>query len=465
MLLQRLQASARVLFSVHGRWCAKHQIPALLTICVVSCLLFYPALDLYFWTASSSLSNGGDGIGSSTGTAAVLGAFERQQDQGRGEKVRTSLKSGGVWRRRLRARERAYSDLAIPWDGLTGYSVCEDDKCWDRCPRRLASSTSAVSSGGTTVRLLRVLLTSEEVTASREGHVHVHEAEHGSLSLRTLHRGLRLEHDLYERLRALEADPRSGVKAVGEPISVFGLWNRSETALLDDPSLEGTIDASTLAAVQPHHATFRSLLAGRRWSLAGPDRDRPHLHRADFLALHYPVQTSHNDEGEEAARLLKAWSGMVVESLGSSGSSIERSSAPRRKMLLRRTPPSSPLSPPSSDTASSSASDSLLFALAYFIVGMYVYLTLRKLDQVHSRTGLVFTGLVEIAVSGVLSLSVCALFGIEFDLVPWKLLPFVVAVLGVDNMLLLCVFTSPSTATSEWSLMARKRKKCTGPTP
>lgn len=44
---------------------------------------------------------------------------------------------------------------------------------------------------------------------------------------------------------------------------------------------------------------------------------------------------------------------------------------------------------------------------------------MRQMKAVHSRIGLTFTALVEIAVSTVTSLSVCALVGFKVTMVPW----------------------------------------------
>lgn len=41
------------------------------------------------------------------------------------------------------------------------------------------------------------------------------------------------------------------------------------------------------------------------------------------------------------------------------------------------------------------------------------------MDAVHSRIGLTFTALVEIAVSTITSLSVCAIVGFKVTMVPW----------------------------------------------
>jgi hypothetical protein len=44
---------------------------------------------------------------------------------------------------------------------------------------------------------------------------------------------------------------------------------------------------------------------------------------------------------------------------------------------------------------------------------------MRQMNAVHSRIGLTFTALLEIAVSTITSLSVCALVGFKVTMVPW----------------------------------------------
>jgi hypothetical protein len=48
---------------------------------------------------------------------------------------------------------------------------------------------------------------------------------------------------------------------------------------------------------------------------------------------------------------------------------------------------------------------------------------MRRMDTVHSRIGLCFTGLVEILVSTITSLSVCAIGGFRITMVPWYVRP------------------------------------------
>lgn len=57
--------------------------------------------------------------------------------------------------------------------------------------------------------------------------------------------------------------------------------------------------------------------------------------------------------------------------------------------------------------------------LAYLGFFVYVAWSVRRMDAVHSRLGVTFTALVEIAVSTITSLSVCALVGFRITMVPW----------------------------------------------
>ena len=65
---------------------------------------------------------------------------------------------------------------------------------------------------------------------------------------------------------------------------------------------------------------------------------------------------------------------------------------------------------------------SILLAFSYVAyLAFFVYFgrSMRRMDTVHSRIGLAFTGLVEIVVSTLTSLSVCAIVGFRVTMVPW----------------------------------------------
>ncbi|KAG5642408.1 hypothetical protein DXG03_002840 [Asterophora parasitica] len=72
--------------------------------------------------------------------------------------------------------------------------------------------------------------------------------------------------------------------------------------------------------------------------------------------------------------------------------------------------------------------------LAYIGFVAYVVWSVGNMTAVHSRIGITFTALVEITVSTITSLSVCALVGFKVTMVPWQLLPIVIVFVGAENM-------------------------------
>lgn len=71
---------------------------------------------------------------------------------------------------------------------------------------------------------------------------------------------------------------------------------------------------------------------------------------------------------------------------------------------------------------------------AYTAFAIYCFRLFRRLNMVHSRLGLAFTGIVEIVVSTITSVSVCALVGFRVTMVPWEVFPIIVLFIGVENM-------------------------------
>ncbi|KAG8970809.1 hypothetical protein FRC03_000026 [Tulasnella sp. 419] len=76
----------------------------------------------------------------------------------------------------------------------------------------------------------------------------------------------------------------------------------------------------------------------------------------------------------------------------------------------------------------------IIVYLAYFTLVGYFSGPLRKMDTVHSRFGLAFTGIVEIVASTITSVSVCALWGFRVTMVPWGILPVMIVFVGAEDM-------------------------------
>ena len=76
-----------------------------------------------------------------------------------------------------------------------------------------------------------------------------------------------------------------------------------------------------------------------------------------------------------------------------------------------------------------------IFGIAYALFIIYVSISLSRLNQVHSRFGLAITGIVQLCVSTIMSISLLELCGWRLRLLPWTVVPFVIVVVGVENML------------------------------
>ena len=94
----------------------------------------------------------------------------------------------------------------------------------------------------------------------------------------------------------------------------------------------------------------------------------------------------------------------------------------------------------------------------FFVVILYIFLfailgaQISDAHKVHSRFGLAFTGIVQLVCSAVMSFSVLVLLGwngwgssLQEPALPTYILPFVIVVVGVENMsTLVCGFLYPS---------------------
>jgi hypothetical protein len=57
--------------------------------------------------------------------------------------------------------------------------------------------------------------------------------------------------------------------------------------------------------------------------------------------------------------------------------------------------------------------------VTYLMVFIHFSGSMRRMNTVHSRFGIAFTGIVEIIVSTLTSVSVCAIWGFRVTMVPW----------------------------------------------
>lgn len=277
----------------------------------------------------------------------------------------------------------------------------------------------------------------------------------GALSKRTLHQTLQLQRELERRL--LEGDvpgltcvrDGAGRCAISSPAS----WWDSEAALLADGDVHSTLSLPSSAT---SGRTDLSLPLTVTNTLVGVGRDvRGTVMGAQFLALSFYLEDT-SAEGvlkgigswtEESARerakaawrktvsdavASKGWPGPGVEKMGET----REAKTPGRRIILKVQEPREP-GPLQQQRGADSPSflqhlphiplhanprlfEDVLFAIGYAVVGLYVVAKTRGTNQVHSKLGLTMTGVVELLLSGIMSLSVSWLTSLPIGLVPWS---------------------------------------------
>ncbi|KAH9999064.1 sterol-sensing domain of SREBP cleavage-activation-domain-containing protein [Russula vinacea] len=70
--------------------------------------------------------------------------------------------------------------------------------------------------------------------------------------------------------------------------------------------------------------------------------------------------------------------------------------------------------------------------------------------SVHNGIGLIFTGAIEMLVSTITSLSVCALVGFRVTMIPWGIFPLVIMFIGTENMFTLVEAVVKTSITLPW---------------
>ncbi|KAG0002830.1 hypothetical protein BGZ65_002289 [Modicella reniformis] len=75
-----------------------------------------------------------------------------------------------------------------------------------------------------------------------------------------------------------------------------------------------------------------------------------------------------------------------------------------------------------------------LLATAYFVMFFYISLSVGKVDLVKSKYGLGIAAVATVFVSLLMSIGICSVFGVTLTLMPWEILPFMIIVVGVENI-------------------------------
>ncbi|EMD34398.1 hypothetical protein CERSUDRAFT_117275 [Gelatoporia subvermispora B] len=288
----------------------------------------------------------------------------------------------------------AQHDLRHLWDGNAALRVRDD-------------SDARVSCGvGGLLRAERVLVSS---VSPDEGL--------GALDRDTLVTTLRLQRHIADTLRATGIPCITTADGTCFSLGPAAFWDYDEDALAADPDILDTLNLSYNVTVSGIPITAEMVLAGRELS----DPSSTYIDAAMFLVLTYffPDTDCLGNAGHFQ------WLQALEEAAGYSSNLIVQVQAPRLIALEYQ----------KAETSRRHFSILSVFSyIAYSAFFVYCFRSMRRMKMVHSRLGLAFTGLVEIVVSTLTSVSVCALVGFRVTMVPWELLPIVVLFIGVENM-------------------------------
>ncbi|THV81617.1 hypothetical protein D6D29_05244 [Aureobasidium pullulans] len=188
-------------------------------------------------------------------------------------------------------------------------------------------------------------------------------------------------------------------------------WNNSLARLEADPDILQTVNENTC---QPSFLNFTlrplSVFAGKAFSGS-------QLETADALIISL-FNRNNDPKGEIWQRNIQ-----IVASQ-SSGLPIQyqRNGTPEHSQLFEYR--IQPLS----------FRQNSLLAMAYGIIFIYVGLSLRRLKAFHSRFGLVVTAITQMTTSILASFTICGLLQINLAQIPQEAYPFVVLVIGLENI-------------------------------
>ncbi|KAL7276345.1 hypothetical protein RUND412_000648 [Rhizina undulata] len=190
-------------------------------------------------------------------------------------------------------------------------------------------------------------------------------------------------------------------------------WNCSISAIRNDPNLIDTINKNYYRH-SPANVTLRwgSVFAGKRFS-------HRRLAEADALviSLFYRLDGGMGELWDQRAQLL------AEEAQQHKRYDVYPSDGKEKNTTLYefRFQPMSTL-------------DNLLLAGCYFLTFAYLVVSLRRLRAVKSRLGLVLTVLTQIAASIISSFTILAFLKVPVSHIPREVFPFVVIVIGLENM-------------------------------
>ena len=258
----------------------------------------------------------------------------------------------------------------------------------------------------------------------------------GALDKNTLLATLKLEQRVSEALSSRGISCLRTRSGSCFALSPSAFWNYDEHALAADEDIVDTLNLSQNVTISGVPITPDMVLAGRELH----DPSSNHIDAAMFLVLTYffPEKDCFGNDGHFQ------WLHALEDAGGDAGELVVLAQEPHLIALEVSSLPS--INPtigliysPTQYRKNASLRNrftmlSAFTYVTYTVFSVYCFWLFRRMTMVHSRIGLAFTGLVEIVVSTITSVSVCALVGFRVTMVPWELFPIIVVFIGVENM-------------------------------
>lgn len=76
----------------------------------------------------------------------------------------------------------------------------------------------------------------------------------------------------------------------------------------------------------------------------------------------------------------------------------------------------------------------LVLLTSYLLVILYIALVMRNVDMVKSKSALAFSAIISVCFGLFMSIGICSFLEIRISLVPWEIFPFLIIVIGIDNV-------------------------------
>jgi hypothetical protein len=233
---------------------------------------------------------------------------------------------------------------------------------------------------------------------------------HGVLSAPLLERLAGLETSIHHQLADADVDclPRADGRGC-LVLSPLSFWKHEPGRLrgLSDDALIRTLSLSANTTLAGFPLTPAMVLADRELDDTDPSDTRLDYAGAAVLTFFFPEG---GDCASDAGH--NAWLGVLERAVGDANTNL---------LHVGRTSPRLVALEYDSFVKKTGGISIITVCIYIAYAGFFVWFqgTVRGMHAVHSRIGLAATGLIELVVSTITSLSVCALAGFKITMVPW----------------------------------------------